>query len=67
MNFYYDPIRGLQYTNLGELFLIDLNVIPNDFNVEKFIKEWQKWATFNWIPLKESQIRTVGRITTDFI
>lgn len=28
MNFYYDPILGLQYTYLGDLFLIDVDALP---------------------------------------
>ena len=28
MNFYYDPILGLQYTYLGDLFLIDIEMLP---------------------------------------
>lgn len=33
MNFYYDPILGLQYTYLGDLFLIDIEMLPQDFNM----------------------------------
>lgn len=40
MNYYYDPILGLQYDYLGELFLIDIEMIPQDteFNIEYWIK-----------------------------
>ena len=39
MNFYYDPILGLQYNNLGDYILLDLKVIPEDITVEKFLEE----------------------------
>jgi hypothetical protein len=40
MNYYYDPILGLQYDYLGELFLIDIDMLPQDteFNIEYWIK-----------------------------
>jgi hypothetical protein len=39
MNFYYDPILGLQYTYLGDIFLIDIDAIPVlDFTIEDWIK-----------------------------
>lgn len=28
LNYYYDPILGLQYTNLSEVVLLDLSSIP---------------------------------------
>ena len=38
MNFYYDPILGLQYTYLGDIFLIDVVMLPQDFDTEDKIK-----------------------------
>jgi hypothetical protein len=40
MNYYYDPILGLQYDYLGELFLIGIDMLPQDteFNIEYWIK-----------------------------
>lgn len=38
MNFYYDPILGLQYTYLGNLFLIDIAMLPQNFDIEENIK-----------------------------
>lgn len=41
MNFYYDPILGLQYTLLTDFFTIDIDAIPK-LDIEywlKFIKE----------------------------
>jgi hypothetical protein len=34
MNFYYDPILGLQYDYLGDMFTIDVNYIPKE-TIEK--------------------------------
>lgn len=40
MNFYYDPILGLQYNYLGELILIDIETLPQDikFDTEKWMR-----------------------------
>jgi hypothetical protein len=37
MNFYYDPILGLQYDYLGDMFTIDVNYIPK-VTIEKMTK-----------------------------
>lgn len=63
MNFYYDPILGLQYNYLGELFIIDLNCIPQDINLEEFIKEWKKSASVSITPIQYSSVEIIGRIT----
>ena len=41
MNFYYDPILGLQYTYLGDLLLVSVDSLPQ-FDVEcwlNFLKQ----------------------------
>lgn len=38
MNIYYDPILGMKYDYLGELFIIDLECLPQDFN-----EQWMKY------------------------
>ncbi len=38
MNYYYDPILGLQYNYLGELLLIDIEMLPQDIDIEYWIK-----------------------------
>lgn len=40
MNFYYDPILGLQYNYLGDMFIIDINYLTQDidFDLEQWIK-----------------------------
>jgi hypothetical protein len=38
MNYYYDPILGLQYNYLGELLLIDIDMLPQDIDIEYWIK-----------------------------
>jgi|GEM_PF-5079102 len=43
MNFYYDPILGLQYTDLGVYLEIDVCTIPSDFNIEEFIDTWKSY------------------------
>lgn len=40
MNYYYDPILGLKYNYLGDLFIIDIEMLPKDakFDTEKWMK-----------------------------
>jgi hypothetical protein len=49
MNFYYDPILGLQYTYLGDLFLIDVDALPS-FDVE----QWMKYMRQTGLQIVES-------------
>ena len=37
MNIYYDPILGMKYDYLGELFIIDIECIPQ-FDIEQWMK-----------------------------
>jgi hypothetical protein len=63
MNFYYDPILGLQYDYLEELFSIDLIWIPKDLNLEEFIKEWRRFASLSIMPIQYSSVEIIGQIT----
>ena len=63
MNFYYDPILGLQYDCLGELFIIDLNCVPQNINLEEFIKECKKFASVGITPIQYSSVEIIGQIT----
>lgn len=51
MNFYYNPILGLQYTYLGDLFIIDIEMLPQNFNemttediFKMFIQQKVQWV-----------------------
>ena len=61
MNFYYDPILGLQYTDLGVYLEIDICTIPSDFNVEEFIKMWEYYSQETGILI--GNVKTWGEIT----
>lgn len=65
MNFYYDPILGLQYTYLGELFSIDLRCMPEDvkFDIEMWIKYAKEMSISILQPQTEPCIEMVGQIT----
>lgn len=63
MNFYYDPILGLRYDYLGELFIIDLKYIPKDIDLDEFIKKWKKFASVDITPIEYSSVEIVGQIT----
>jgi hypothetical protein len=45
MNFYYDPILGLQYDYLGEIIQFDVESLPEDLNIQHFLEEWRR--TYN--------------------
>lgn len=61
MNFYYDSILGLQYTYLGDLFIIDVAAIPNNYSVEELLN------VINQRGVMISPIETVGQITNFMI
>jgi hypothetical protein len=65
MNFYYDPILGLQYDFLGVTIMFDINSLPKDFKAEEFL---EKWKQSNNIYLDTGinpypQIEIIGNIT----
>ena len=65
MNFYYDPILGLQYDYLGELFIIDLNCIPQDikFDTDMCMKYIKQIGIQVLEPSSEPCLEIVGQIT----
>lgn len=65
MNFYYDPILGLQYIYLGGLFIFDLKNLPKDIDVEKFLEDWKYHSSQIGIqPLEPyHNVEIVGQIT----
>jgi hypothetical protein len=67
MNFYYDPILGLQYTAFGMCIEFDLKYIPSDLDVEKFITEWYKVNLDVGFLAICSDVTTYVSITSDFI
>jgi len=55
LNYYYHPILGLQYDYLGELFLIDIECIPQNI----------KFDTEQWIRyLKETRVQLMDACST---
>jgi hypothetical protein len=67
MNFYYDPILGLQYTAFEMFIEFDLKYIPSNLAIEKFITEWYKVKLdVGFLPIC-SDITTHVTITSDFI
>lgn len=65
MNFYYDPILGLQYTFLDMLYSIDLRYIPEDvkFDIEMWIKYAKEINISILQPQTEPCIEIIGQIT----
>lgn len=64
MNFYYDPILGLQY-NYIELVILDIVDIPISMSIQEFIKDWEYWSKKIGIqPLeKYPRAQIIGQIT----
>ena len=65
MNFYYDPILGLQYDYLGELFVIDLECIPQDikFGTDMWMEYVRQIGVYMLEPSSEPCVEIVGQIT----
>ena len=64
MNYYYHPILGLQYDYLGEMFLIDIDCIPeSDFDVEKWMYYMRNIGVQLVEPSSEPCVELVGQIT----
>lgn len=46
MIYNYDPILGLQYQSIDCLPLrLDMNTVPTDFDMKKFIEEFREWSS----------------------
>lgn len=65
MNFYYDPILGLQYTYLGALFTIDLKCLSEDikFDTEMWMKYTKEIGISILQPQTEPCVEIIGQIT----
>lgn len=64
MNYYYHPILGLQYDYLGELFLINIDCIPEEeFDAKKWLKLMKEVGVLPMNPSPESCVEVVGQIT----
>ena len=65
MNIYYDPILGMKYDYLGDLFIIDLECIPQDFKFDT--EQWMKYFKETRIQLLDFSpqpcCEIVGQIT----
>lgn len=65
MNLYYHPILGLQYTLLGETFIVDIAEIPKGFKVEEFITDWKKYSMESGISFQGSVENYLNVTTKD--
>ena len=63
MNFYYDPILGLQYTAFGMFIEFDVTSLPNNLDTKDFIQRWQRWSNIGISPMDYSSVT----ITSNFI
>ncbi len=62
MNFYYDPILGLQYTYLGDLFLINIDAVPQ-LDVKKWTELIRQTGMYPIVPTEHPIIERVLNIT----
>lgn len=61
MNFYYDPIKGLQYDYLGELLIVDIAQLSENINIKEF---WEMWReSYNMGFTTFTGVEIVGQIT----
>lgn len=65
MNYYYDPILGLKYNYLGDLFIIDIEMLPHDIKLDA--EQWMKYIRKIGISLTDtsptSVCERIGQIT----
>ena len=65
MNYYYDPILGLKYNYLGDLFLIDIEMLPQ--NIKFDTEQWMKYISKIGIQLVDTSstpmCERIGQIT----
>ena len=67
MNFYYDPILGLQYTTTT-LYLMDIEMLPEKLDIDNFLKECQKFQTcLGFISSTHSGVEPILNITQNYI
>lgn len=66
MNFHYDPILGLQYSNLGFHIELDIAQIPKDFNfnIKKYFDIIQQQGIMI-IDSKNIEYKTYSKITSN--
>lgn len=66
MNYYYDPVLGLQYDYLGETFLIDIETLPPDIKFDT--KYWIDYINSIGLQIMESSgvpdIQIIPNITS---
>lgn len=67
MNYYYDPILGLQYTAFGTFIEFDVTSLPNNLETKDFIQQWQRWSNIGFLPIYYSSVTTYSSITSNFI
>ena len=64
MNFYQDPILGTQYDFVEPaILLLDLAVMPEDFNVEEFLKVMRLSPLLPLQPRSMSAVEPIFQIT----
>ena len=65
LNYYYDPILGLQYTYLGEMIILDIESIPEDikFDVDQWIKYLKETKLYLLEYTSTPAFEIVGKIT----
>jgi hypothetical protein len=53
LNFYYDPILGLKYDFLGEMFLLDLSLIlAQEYDLKKLFKLMEETGVQFYEPIE---------------
>jgi hypothetical protein len=61
MNYYYDPILGLQYDFLGNWIVIEIEALPK--NLEFDVTLWKKYTNQKGISLLNTKPEELVKIT----
>jgi hypothetical protein len=62
MNYYYDPILGLQYNFLPDFFIINIDAIPK-LNNEDWLKLLEETCVFPTEPFPGNSVEYIFKIT----
>lgn len=64
MDFYYDPVLGLQYSCNSSILIIDVAAIPNGFSIDEFISEYMKKSQIGFITSVPNMVMEIYPLIT---
>ena len=67
MNFYYDPVLGLQYSfdDNQSFCIIDLAMLPKDFDINEWMYHWRKTGIPIYNSVPKTELEYTPKITSN--